>query len=210
MNRKLGMIGAIINAVTVLLFAIFMAIDFTTGSFFICILLALSFVMMIRGLYSEFSKDSKTAGIIGMTFSAIYATLILIVYYTQCTTVINESLNEQASHILDYRYLGLMFNLDILGYGIMALSTFFIGLAFKANNKMDKALKILLLVHGIFFIGCLIMPMTGMFVKNDDSSSIGGIIALEFWCLYFLPIGILSAIHFYKKKEDEVIEDSNN
>ena len=112
----------------------------------------------------------------------------------------NESLNEQAERILDYKYLGLMFNLDILGYGIMALSTFFIGLAFKANNKIDKALKILLLVHGIFFIGCLIMPMTGMFVKIDNSSSIGGIIALEFWCLYFLPIGILSIIHFYRKE----------
>ena len=210
MNKKIGFIGAIINAVTVLLFAIFMIFDFIVGSFFICILLALSYIMMIGGLYSELGKKSKAAGIIGMTLGAIYATLIIIVYYTQCTTVLNEELNEQAKHILDYRYLGLMFNLDILGYGIMALSTFFIGLAVDANNKIDKALKILLLVHGIFFIGCLIMPMTGMFVKTDDSTSIGGVIALEIWCLYFLPIGVLSSIHFYKKKEDEVIEDSNN
>ena len=200
MNSKIGMIGAIINAITVLLFAIFMIIDFILGSFFVCILLALSYIMMIGGLYPEFNQESKAAGIIGIVLSAVYATLIIIVYYTQCTTVMNESLNEQAERILDYKYLGLMFNLDILGYGIMALSTFFIGLAFKANNKIDKALKILLLVHGIFFVGCLIMPMTGMFVKTDNSSSIGGIIALEFWCLYFLPIGILSIIHFYKKE----------
>jgi hypothetical protein len=40
--------------------------------------------------------------------------------------------------------------------------------------------------------------MTGVFgsFMADDSSSIGGIIALEFWCAYFLPIGILSFFHF--------------
>ena len=209
MNKKIGFIGAAINALTVLLFAVFMIFDFTVGSFFICILLALSYIIMIGGLFSGFSKENKAIGIIGITLGAIYATLIIIVYYTQCTTVLNESLSEEASHILDYRYLGLMFNLDILGYGIMALSTFFIGLALDAKNKIDKALKILLLVHGIFFLPCLIMPMTGMFVKTDDGSSIGGVIALEIWCLYFLPIGILSAIHFFKK-EDDVVEDSNN
>ena len=200
MNKKIGLIGSIINAFTVFLFALFMLIDFIVGSFFICILLALSFIMMIGGLYSECEENKKAAGIIGLTLSAIYATLIVIVYYTQCTTVLNESLNEQAEKILDYRYLGLMFNLDILGYGIMALSTFFMGLAVDSKNKVDKALKILLLVHGIFFIGCLIMPMTGMFIKTDDSKSIGGVIALEIWCLYFLPIGILGALHFKKRE----------
>ena len=209
MNKKIGFIGAVINALTVLLFAIFMIFDFTVGSFFICILLALSYIIMIGGLFSGFGKENKAIGIIGIALGAIYATLIIIVYYTQCTTVLNESLSEEASHILDYRYLGLMFNLDILGYGIMALSTFFIGLAFDAKNKIDKALKILLLVHGIFFLPCLIMPMTGMFVKTYDGTSIGGVIALEIWCLYFLPIGILSAIHFFKK-EDDVVEDSYN
>lgn len=209
MNKKIGFVGAVINALTVLLFAIFMMFNYTLGSFFVCILLSISYIIMVGALYPEFNKKNKASGIIGMTLASVYATLIVIVYYTQCTTVVNETLNEQAERILDYRYLGLMFNLDILGYGIMALSTFFIGLAFDANNKIDKALKILLMVHGIFFIGCLIMPMTGMFIKTDDSQSIGGTIALEIWCIYFLPIGILSAIHFFKK-EDDLIEDSNN
>lgn len=57
--------------------------------------------------------------------------------------------------------MGLVFNLDLLGYGIMALSTSFIGLAINVQNKKDKVLKMLLLIHGIFFIGCLITPMMG-------------------------------------------------
>ena len=204
MNKKIGIIGSIINAITVFLFALFLLIDFTIGYFFICIILALSFILMISGLYKEANDKNKVSAIAGIAFGVIYATLILIVYYTQCTTVANETLSPESEKILDYSYMGLMFNLDILGYGIMALSTFFIGLTINVENKIDKALKILLLVHGIFFFGCLIMPMTGMFINsNGSSSSKGGIIALEIWCLYFLPIGILSALHFKNKKEIE-------
>jgi hypothetical protein len=78
----------------------------------------------------------------------------------------------------------------------MALSTFFIGLTLDIKNKKDKILKLLLLIHGLFFISCLIMPMTGMFTNVEGTTSIGGIIALEIWCLYFLPVGILSFLHF--------------
>ena len=199
MNKKIGMAGSLINALSVFLFAVFMMVGFTVGSFFVCIILAISFVCMVAALEAECPDDRRAAGRSALIFAAIYATLIIIVYYTQCTTVLNEKLGEDAARILDYSYLGLMFNLDILGYGIMALSTFFIGLAVKAKSKIDKALKILLIGHGLFFPGCLIMPMTGMFLGSRGSASKGGgAIALEIWCLYFLPIGILAFMHFKK------------
>jgi len=198
MNKKIGMIGSIINAITVLAFAIFMIADFIYGSYFVCIFLSLSFIMMIASFENECNEENKVAGKVAMMFAAIYATLIMIVYFTQCTSVVNDKLNVEALKVLDYSNMGLMFNLDLLGYGIMALSTFFIGLTVNVKNKKDKVLKILLLLHGIFFFGCLIMPMTGMFARSDGGSSIGGVIALEIWCAYFLPIGILSALHFKK------------
>ena len=88
-----------------------------------------------------------------------------------------------------------------LGYLMMALSTFFIGLTIKPENKKDKWLKCLMMIHGVFFFGCLIMPMTGIFSASmaEGTDSLGGIIALEFWCAYFLPIGILSMLHFYEE-----------
>ena len=196
MNRKIGMIGSIINAITVLAFAICLLIDFDFGYYFVCIFLSLSFVMMIASFENECTEDRKAAGKAALAFAAIYSTLIIIVYFTQCTTVINENLGQDVARVLDYSYLGWMFNLDLLGYAIMALSTFFIGLTVVAQNKTDKMLKWLLLIHGVFFFSCLLMPMTGMFVNTHGSSSNGGIIALEVWCLYFLPIGILSFIHF--------------
>jgi len=104
--------------------------------------------------------------------------------------------------ILDFKKGGLLFNYDLLGYGIMALSTFFVGLSIDAKTKADKWLKDMLMIHGIFFLGCLIMPMTGIFKSMaGGSSSKGGVVALEIWCLYFLPIGVLSTIHFWEKKK---------
>ena len=199
MNRKIGMIGSAINALTVLAFAIFMLMHFDFGSYFVCIFLALSFVMMVAAFETECRTECKAAGKAALVFSAIYATLIIIVYYTQCTSVRNDNLNESARRILDYKYMGLMFNLDLLGYGIMALSTFFIGLTINVERKADKVLKWLLLIHGVFFLSCLLMPLTGIFANRDGSTSGGGIIALEIWCLYFLPISILSFLHFMRR-----------
>ncbi|MBQ1407315.1 MAG: hypothetical protein IIY88_04180, partial [Eubacterium sp.] len=95
---------------------------------------------------------------------------------------------------------GLIFNYDLLGYGIMALSTFFTGLSMKAKNKTDKWLKALMMIHGVFYISCTFMPITGMFIKmTSGGDGIGGRLALVAWCVYFLPIGILSFLHYRKR-----------
>ncbi len=198
MNRKIGMIGSLVNLFTVICFALFMLIRFSFGFFFVCIFLSISFMCMIAAFDSECSQDRKAAGRAALIFSGVYATLIMIVYFTQCTTVHNENLSEDVSRLLNFSHMSWIFNLDLLGYGMMALSTFFAGLTINVKNKKDKALKIMLMLHGMFFPGCLIMPMTGMFVRNEvtSSSSGGGYIALEIWCLFFIPIGILSYMHF--------------
>ena len=83
---------------------------------------------------------------------------------------------------------------------MMALSTFFIGLSIKADSKSDRWLKYLMMIHGIFFVGCFIMPMTGVFIgMADGKTNIVGVAALIAWCAYFLPIGILAYRHFGKK-----------
>lgn len=58
----------------------------------------------------------------------IYAVMILLVYFAQTTAVRLGLLDEQAMKILDYSRGGLFFSYDLLGYGMMALSTFLWGL----------------------------------------------------------------------------------
>ncbi len=201
MNKLISKIGAAIVTMSVFLFALFLIADFTFGSFLVCMFLPIGYIMMAAGLQNESKSERRVSANVGLVLAAIYATFILIVYFAQNTSVRLENLNEQAKSILDFKRGGLIFNYDLLGYGMMALSTFFIGLSIEAKSKSEKWLKGLLIAHGIFFIACFVMPMTGMFksMANGDSGK-GGTIALVIWCMYFLPIGILSFIHFGKNK----------
>ena len=179
------------------LFAVFQIIDFSMGSFFVCLLLPIGFVMMTAGLRGECEDGRKAAADTGMVFAAVYCTMIMLVYFAQLTTVSNEQLTEQAAKLIDFSRFGLIFNYDLLGYGVMALSTFFTGLSMRAGNRRDRWLKALLMIHGVFFLSCTLMPMTGMFsTMASDRGGIGGRLAMVAWCAYFLPVGILSFLHF--------------
>ncbi|MBR5370996.1 MAG: hypothetical protein IK130_02155 [Oscillospiraceae bacterium] len=202
LNKAVAKIGSAIVTVTVFLFALFLIVDATYWSFFVCLLLPIGFIMMTAGLHHECPEDRRTAGTVGMMFAAVYCTLIMIVYFAQITSVANEQLGEQAAALINFKKYGLIFNLDLLGYGMMALSTFFTGLAMRAKNRADKALKLLLMLHGAFFPGCIIMPMTGVFAKHSASGNgSGGALALVIWCIYFLPVGILAFRHFGQRTE---------
>lgn len=199
MNRTIPKIGAAIVTITVILFALCMIVDFPFGSYFVCMFLPFGYIMMAVGFQHESCEDRHVPANIGVAFAIIYAVLILLVYFAQTTSVQLDNLNEQAIRILDFQRGGLLFNYDLLGYGIMALSTFFIGLSINPNSKSDKWLKYLMIVHGVFFIGCFIMPMTGVFTgMASGESGNGGTIALLGWCVYFLPVGVLAYKHFQK------------
>ena len=176
LNKMISKIGSAIVIVTVFLFALFLIIDFPMGYYFVCLILPIGFIIMTAGLQNESEGDRKVAANIGLILAAVYSTFIMFVYFTQLTTVNNEQLNEQATNLLKFGKFGLIFNFDLLGYGVMALSTFFTGLSMKPSNKTDKWLKALLMIHGVFYFSCTFMPIT--------------------WCVYFLPVGILSFIHF--------------
>jgi len=199
MNRTIPKIGAAIVTVTVFLFAVCMLVDFSFGSYFVCMFLPLGYIMMAVGFQYESCESRRVSANIGVAFGVIYAALILLVYFAQTTSVRLDNLNEQAVQILDFQRGGLLFNYDLFGYGMMALSTFFMGFSIIPNSKTDKWLKCLMMVHGVFFISCFIMPMTGMFTKmSGGEAGNGGTIALLGWCAYFLPVSVLSYKHFQK------------
>lgn len=197
MNRTVPKIGSAIVTITVVIFAICLIADFPFGSYLVCMILPVGYIMMTAGFQHECCEERRVCANIGMIFSAIYAALIFAVYFAQTTTVRLEDLNEQAVRILDYQRGGLLFNYDLLGYGMMALSTFFTGLSLKPKNRPDKWLKFLMTAHGVFFLSCFIMPMTGVFAgMSSGNAGGGGAAALVVWCAYFAPIGVLAYRHF--------------
>lgn len=193
------MICSVINITAVICFALSMLIGNNLISYFSSMFIAFSFVPMMCA-YAYFSEQKrKLAGYVSSAFAAMYAVIILLVYFAQVTTVRLGNLTQQTSKILDFQQFGLFFNYDLLGYSLMALSTFFAGLTVKAETKKDRWLKGLLLIHSIFFFSCLIAPVLGIFKAGNESWI--GIVLLEFWCVYFLPISILSYLHFSKIRE---------
>lgn len=170
MNKTIARIGAVIVTVSVLLFAICMLISFNFGSYFVCMLLPIGYIMLTAGFCEECNENQKVAANVGIIFAAIYAVLVFLVYFAQTTTVRLDQLNEQAMQVLDYAKGGLFFSYDLLGYGMMALSTFFVGLTIEAKTKTDKWLKYLMMIHGIFFVG---------WKEWDEERSYGGYVCAK-------------------------------
>jgi len=196
-NRRISRIGAAVVCATVFLFAVCLIADYSFGSYLVCMLLPLGYIMTVAGFQHEAKAERRVTANIGLVFSAIYATLILLVYFAQNTSVRLDGLDGEALRVLDFKRGGLLFNYDLLGYGMMALSTFFIGLSLQAESRADLWLKRLLMLHGLFFISCFVMPMTGIFSgMSDGETSRGGAMALVIWCVYFLPVGALAYRHF--------------
>jgi len=204
-NNKLGKTGAIVTGVSVAAFALAMLFFLISGanttfvSYIVCMFIAIGYIMFAASLAAPSKSRPLTAvGLAGLAFSVVYAVLIFIVYYAMLTTVrTNNTLGEETLSIINYEHLGsLFFNYDLLGYGFMGLSTFFIGFTVKPKSKGDAALRLLLWIHGIFFVSCFLMPLFPVFTPDMAGGDIIGTIVLLVWCVYFLPICILGWRYF--------------
>lgn len=199
MNKKIALYGSAVNFIAVIGFALSMLFGFDYGSYFFSMFIAFSFVPMMCGYAYFAGRETKLAGYVSVAFSAIYTAIILLVYFAQLTTVRLNDLTQQAAVLLDFQQCGLLFNYDLLGYAAMSFATFFAGLTVTSRTRADRWLKYLLMIHGVFFISCLIVPMLGLF--KADSPAWMGVAVLEFWCLYFCPVSILSYLHFADCRE---------
>ena len=207
MNKKMGMYSSIITFSAVFTFMVCMLLglllnnDYLNkyGSYFSSVFIAFGYVLLVCSFISFMNEEKKSIGFAALAFSIMYATIIIIVYFTQLTTVRITDLSEEIIDVLDYSKFGLLFNLNLLGYAFMSLSTFFLGINLDTKNKQETLLKRLLCIHGIFAVSCFVMPIIGIFNKSMVGGEIYGAIVLSFWCIYFMPICLLSYKYFKNK-----------
>lgn len=163
-------------------------------NFLSCLLLSWAYVG-VACVYAQYAKEERRAvAVCGVAIAIIYSVFTNLVYYTQLTTVAHQAADQSLLKVLTFEPGSWLFGFDILGYGLMALSTFLIGLTLEPKNARDRALKILLLLHGVFFPICVIAPLLGLFKAGGDDTA--GVLGLMGWCIYFAPIMILSFLHF--------------
>lgn len=67
-----------------------MLFDFDYGSYFFSMFIAFSFVAMVCGYAYFAEKEVKLAGYVSVTFSVIYAAIILLVYFAQLLLLKNN------------------------------------------------------------------------------------------------------------------------
>jgi hypothetical protein len=204
MNKKIGMYSSTFTFLAVFAFAVCLLLGILlkndtigkNGSYISSIFIAFGFIQMTCSYLSFTKNEYKAAGLTAMAFSIMYGVFVFTVYYAQLTTIRLSKLSDEAIFLLDYGKFGLFFNYDLLGYMFMALSTFFTGITLETKNKNEKLLKKLLCVHGVFAVCCFLMPVLGIFNENFSGADITGTLILIFWCIYFMPICILSYRYF--------------
>ena len=211
-DNKLGKVGTIVTGASIATFAIAMLVGLASGlntsfmSYFVGIFIAIGYIMFTAALVvSNKNRTLSASGLAGLAFSVVYAVLILIAYYAMLTTVrMNGALSNETLSIISYEHLGsLFFNYDLLGYGFMGLSTFFIGFTIIPKKQSDKALRLLLWIHGIFSVSCFLMPMFPVFTADMTGGDVIGTLILLVWCAYFLPICILGYRYFKEISEQD-------
>lgn len=211
MNKKIGVASSVIMSCMIVIFLTCLIVALFTKnvitenlSYGTCTVLSWCYVATVC-VYSCYAhKERSAAAKIGIATGVIYSTLVSIVYFTQITTVLYKLVDEKILQAFSFSSLGSwLFNIDLLGYGLLAISTFFVGLTLKPRNNIDKALKLLLMLHGAFFV-CMFFPVMPLPATNQGS---GGTVALICWCLFFLPICVLSTLHF-KKLHDNNLKES--
>lgn len=195
MDRKLGIVGSALTLTGVAGFAVGMLIDIIALCYLFSIFIAWGLTMMNGAFFRYRRGDATVAAVCAVSFGVMYALCNTAVYFVQLSTVRNTVLSAETLALLNYEELGMMFDLDLLGYCLMAISTFFAGLTVTVNDRADAWLRALLMIHGVFALGCFVMPILGVF-GADTGGDMTGTIALEFWCIYFAPVCILAMRHF--------------
>jgi hypothetical protein len=198
MDRTTGLVASILLCATLGLFALSMAVGLPALSYGASLALSFCYVVVAASLVAEAADNRRGIALAGLAFAAMYASVIATVYFVQLTTVAHGSAGVDVLKALSYNELGsLMFNLDLLGYGLMSLSTLFVGLSMSPRGRGDTILRLLLIVHGVFAPVCVLLPILDVFgTMARGSGNTVGVMVLFFWCVYFAPVAGLSVIHF--------------
>ena len=208
-NKSFRKAAAWTAATATLLFGLFMLLPDKSLSVSLSCAASLFISIGYLGVTCAFavqtSADRNAAAYFGMILASVYAVFINLVYFTQLTTVLHGTASLEVLNAITYRPGTWFFNLDLYGYGIMSLSIFFIGLSLKVTTRAEKWMKSLMLAAGAFAIFSILMPLLNVFSGEAGASDdIYGVLALEFWCLYFIPVMVLAAGYFKNHHETSI------
>lgn len=192
-----GRIASGLVALAVVLFGALIALgsvaDTLTASFVVCgTLLPPAFVAMTAALAMRVEGDRRIWGGLAVAFATVYVVPCTTCYALQIFVVRGDplSLGPDLLRALAFAPGSAAFALDMVGYGFMALSSLFLGLALGSREL--RGLRAANLVHGALFLPTWVTPALPFPPPGDGPGLDAGGVAMLAWCLLFLPIPLLA------------------
>ncbi len=210
MNKHVGLWSSATVTAAIILFGLLMLLRLDYDAYAMSMLISWAYLLLACSFSATARDVERVAAQAGVAFGILYAGFVTCVYFVQLTTVLHQTASTDILALLSYQHLGsLMFNLDLLGYGLMSISTFFIGLTIVGASRADRWLRFLLILHGVFAPLCIALPIWNIFgAMPKEGGDTTGIAVLLFWCVYFTPVGILAVRHF-SIMDDRVVDDAS-
>lgn len=205
-SLNIGFVASVTAAALVFAFAILLVVamrfpEANLYSYLACFLLAPSFVIMTACVHSVAPEDKKIWSRIGLLFAVIYAVFCTLTYYIQWVFIRPNQLIMpiELVKLLSFQNGTLMFDVDMLGYGFLCLSTLFTSGVF--TGRENRWIKIFYIINGVLFLPTLIYPGLGIAqdtgTANPDDTF--GSFVMLFWTFLFTPLAVMTA-GFFKKQ----------
>ncbi|MGI6585811.1 MAG: hypothetical protein ACOX3L_07725 [Lutisporaceae bacterium] len=160
-----------------------------------CLLLALTFPIMMSSIYIYAFDDKKLWSLLGLIFAVMYGA-ILATNYWLLLTVVRESLLGGYTEGLEWFVIGsphsITNTIEGIGYGFMGLAAIFASQVFD-GNRLGIWLRCLFIVNGVAGIAGVILGGLGIMTAT--------MVSLALWCLTFPVATAMLAILFKRASE---------
>lgn len=143
---------------------------------------------------------AKLFTLMGLAFALISSTVLLLAYFVQFSVVPVSVMNGETDGIAlmtQYNGHGQFIAMEELGYITMSLSYLFLAFSFQGRKKLEKALRIILLVSFLL----MVIAFTGYALRYGiDRSYRFEVAAISICWLTTIVTGILCLILFRNKR----------
>lgn len=123
-------------------------------------LLAPIFVVLMVCIHNYASDNKKIFSQIGLSFTLIYAVVIMTDYYIQLAVIQPSLLRGEAEGVAlftQYNPHGIFIALEDLGYLMMSLAFLFTAPVFVGNKRLVRAIRWLFIISSLVVIGAFIV-----------------------------------------------------
>jgi len=155
-----------------------------------CLLLALTFPVMISSIHHYALDDKRIWSLLGLVFAVMYG-VILATNYWVLLTVVRESILSGYTEGLEWFVIGSQHSItntiEGMGYGFMGLAVIFVSQIFS-GDKLKNWLRWLFIVNGVAGIAGVILGGVGIMTAT--------MVSLAVWCLTFPVTTAMLAVLF--------------